>query len=173
MHALFEALVFGIAVVAMFIGLFGTLLPILPGVVLIWLTALGYALYDGFEAVGLPTVFVITLITVVAVTSDLWLPLIGSKKGGASKRAMMFGLIGSLVGFLLLTPFFPIFGSIFGGIIGYAIGTLLGQYHKYRDWDIALRASIGGVAGWGVSVALQMAAGVLIMAIFIWQVLSY
>ena len=75
MDALFEALVFGVAVVAMFIGLFGIILPIMPGIVLIWLTVLGYALYDGFEAVGLPTVFVITLITVIAVTADLWMPV--------------------------------------------------------------------------------------------------
>jgi uncharacterized protein YqgC (DUF456 family) len=173
MHALFEALAFGVAVVVMFIGLFGIILPFLPGLVLIWITALGYAIYNDFDSVGLITIAVITLITVIAVTSDLWLPILGSKKGGASKRAMVFGLIGGILGFLILTPLFPILGSIFGGIIGYAVGTLLGQYHKYKDWDIALRASIGGVAGWGASVALQMVAGILIMGIFIWQVLSF
>ena len=173
MHALFEALVFGVAVVVMFIGLFGIILPILPGLVLIWITALGYAFYEGFESVGLITIAAITLIMVIAVTADLWLPILGSKKGGASKRAMLFGLIGGTLGFLILTPMFPILGSIFGGIIGYAVGTLLGQYHKYKDWDVALRASVGGVAGWGASVVFQMVAGLLIMGIFIWQVLSF
>lgn len=173
MNALFEALVFGVAVVVMFIGLFGIILPILPGLVLIWLTALGYAIYNDFESVGLITIAVITLITIIAVTADLWLPVLGSKKGGASKRAMIFGFIGGVLGFLILTPMFPILGSIFGGIIGYAIGTLLGQYHKYQDWNIALKASIGGVAGWGASVAFQLVAGILIMGIFIWQVLSF
>ena len=169
MHALFEALAFGVAVVAMFIGLFGIILPFLPGLVLILLTALGYAIYNDFESVGLITIAVITLITVIAVTSDLWLPILGSKKGGASKRAMIFGLIGGILGFLILTPMFPILGSIFGGIVGYAVGTLLGQYHKYKDWEIALKASIGGVAGWSASVALQLVAGILIMGIFIWR----
>ncbi len=173
MHTLFEALVFGIAVAAMFIGLFGIILPIIPGIALIWLTAFGYAFYEGFEAVDWLAISIITLITLVAGTADLWMPLLGSKKGGASKRAMIFGLLGGVLGFLILTPMFPILGSIFGGIIGYAIGTLIGQYHKYKDWDIALRASIGGVAGWGASVVVQMIGGILIVSIFIWQVLSY
>lgn len=173
MYPLLEALVFGVAVVAMIIGLFGIILPIIPGIVLIWLTAFGYAFLEGFAAVDWLTFTVITLIALVAGTADLWMPILGAKKGGASKRAMVFGFVGGVLGFLILTPMFPIVGSIFGGIIGYAIGTLLGQYHKYRDWEIALRASIGGVAGWGVSMVVQMIGGILIVSIFIWQVLTY
>jgi uncharacterized protein YqgC (DUF456 family) len=173
MQAVGEAIVFGIAVVVMLIGLFGIVLPIIPGLAVLWLTAVGYAIFDEFEAVGLVTVFFITLIMVVAISTDLWMPLLGSKKGGASKRAMFAGMIGGTIGFIVLTPLFPVFGSIFGGIIGYALGTLIGQYHKYQDWDAALRASIGGVAGWGASVVIQLIAGILIIAIFIWQVLSF
>lgn len=173
MEALLEALLFGVTVAAMLIGLFGIMLPILPGVMLIWLAALGYAVVEGFTAVDWWTFAVITLITLVTVTSDFWLPLLGSKRGGASKRAMLFGLVGGILGFVVLTPMFPIAGSLFGGILGYAVGTLLGQYHKYRDWDAALKASVGGVAGWGVSMVIQMVGGLMIVLIFIWQVLSY
>jgi uncharacterized protein YqgC (DUF456 family) len=101
------------------------------------------------------------------------MPLLGAKKGGASKRAMLSGFVGGVLGFLILTPLFPFVGSVFGGILGYATGTLLGQYHKYRDWEIALRAGIGGITGWGVSMVIQMIGGILIVSIFIWQVLSH
>jgi uncharacterized protein YqgC (DUF456 family) len=173
MHPVLEALLFGITVAAMFVGLFGIILPVIPGVILIYLSALGFAILEGFDAVDWLSFSVITIIAAVAVTADLWMPLLGSKRGGASKRAIFFGLIGSVLGFLILTPIFPFFGSIFGGILGYAIGTLIGQYHKYRDWDAALRASIGGLAGWGVSMVVQMIGGILIVSIFVWQVLSY
>ncbi len=173
MHPLLEALIFGLTVAAMFVGLFGIVLPIIPGIILIYLSALGFAVLEGFDAVDWLSFTAITLIAVVAVTADLWMPLLGAKQGGASKRAMLFGLVGGVLGFLILTPMFPFVGSVFGGILGYAIGTLLGQYHKYRDWEIALRASIGGIAGWGVSMVIQMIGGILIVSIFIWQVLSH
>jgi len=173
MQPVLEALIFGLAVVAMFIGLFGIIMPIIPGIVLIWLTAVVYAIYDDFSSVGWVSITAITLIALIAGTADLWMPFFGSKKGGASKRAMISGFVGGLLGFVILTPMFPIIGSIFGGIIGYAIGVLLGQYHKHKDWNIALRASIGGVAGWGVSMVIQMIGGILIVAIFIWQVLTF
>jgi uncharacterized protein YqgC (DUF456 family) len=173
MHPLLEALLFGLTVAAMFVGLFGIILPIIPGIILIYLSALAYAVLEGFNAVGWLSFTVITLIALVAVTADLWMPILGAKQGGASKRAMLFGLVGGILGFVILTPMFPLVGSIFGGIIGYAIGTLLGQYHKYQDWEIASRASIGSIAGWGVSMVVQMIGGILIVSIFIWQVLSF
>lgn len=173
MHLLFEAFIFGIAVAAMFVGLLGIILPILPGVVLIWLTVLAYAVFEGFSSIGWITFTVITLIALVASTVDIWMPVVGSKKGGASKRAILLGLLGGLLGFFLLTPIMPVVGSIFGGIIGYAVGTLIGQYHKYRDWNLAVKASVGGITGWGLSLIVQMIGGMLIMAIFLWQVLTF
>jgi uncharacterized protein YqgC (DUF456 family) len=67
----------------------------------------------------------------------------------------------------------PIFGSLIGSVIGYAAGLLIGQYNKYKDWNLAIRASLGGVAGWGVAVAVQLTGGILILIIFVWQVLAY
>lgn len=173
MGTLLEALVFGITVASMFIGLFGIVLPLIPGIALIWLAALGYAILEGFAAIDWLSFTTITAIALIAGTADIWMPLMGSKRSGASRRALLFGLVGSAIGFLVLTPMFPIIGSLIGGILGYALGILLGQYHKYRDWNIALKASVGGIAGWGISMVVQMIGGLLIVVIFIWQVLSY
>jgi uncharacterized protein YqgC (DUF456 family) len=64
-------------------------------------------------------------------------------------------------------------GNLFGGIIGYALGILIGQYQKHRDWNLALKASFGGIVGWGIATIVQFAGGILMIVIFIWQVLSY
>ena len=86
---------------------------------------------------------------------------------------MFLGAIGGVLGFFLLGAVLPVVGNLFGGIIGYAIGVLLGQYQKFQDWNVALKASIGGVVGWGIATVVQLAGGVLMTVIFIWQVLSY
>lgn len=156
----------------MIIGLMGIVVPILPGTVLIWLSTLVYALIDGFDRVGWAGFAVITLLALVTGTADLWLPMLGAKTAGAAKRALFFGYAGGLIGFFLLGAFIPILGNLLGGVVGYAAGVLLGQYHKYRDWNVALRAGLGSLAGWGIGTAIQFGGGLLIVAIFVVLVLS-
>lgn len=170
---LLDAFVFGFAVVFLIIGLVGIIVPILPGIVLIWLTVLAYAIVERFEAIDPITFFVISLIALISGTSDLWMTFLGAKTSGASVRAMVLGFLGGILGFFLLGSFIPIIGSLVGGIFGYSIGVLIGQYHKYRDWNLAFKASVGGVVGWGVATIIQVVAGIIIIMIFIWQVLSY
>ena len=49
---------------------------------------------------------------------------------------------------------------------------LLGQYQKQRDWNLAIKASLGGLAGWGIATVLQLGGSLLILALFIWQALK-
>ncbi len=170
---LLDAIAFGVAVAFMLIGLIGILVPILPGILLIWLTILAYAIVDGFQAIDWITFTLLTIFAIITGTADLWLSLLGAKTSGAAKRAMFLGAIGGVLGFFLLGAVLPVVGNLFGGIIGYAIGVLLGQYQKFQDWNVALKASIGGVVGWGIATVVQLAGGVLMIVIFIWQVLSY
>ena len=155
----------------MIIGLLGIVLPILPGTLLIWLSVLIYAIIDGFETISWAGFVIITLIALVTGTADIWLPMLGAKSAGAAKRALVFGLAGGTIGFFLLGGFIPILGNLLGGVLGYAAGVLLGQYHKYRDWNLALRAGLGSVAGWGIGTAIQFVGGLLIVAMFVLLVL--
>jgi uncharacterized protein YqgC (DUF456 family) len=174
MSVLVDAFVFGLAVALMVVGVVGTIIPILPGLFLIWLTVLGYAVREGFAAIDWVTFSILTLIALVAGTADIWLSALGAKTSGASRRAMFLGFIGSIVGLVLgtLIPI-PIFGNLIGSVLGYAVGLLLGQDHKYQDWRMAIKASLGGVAGWGVATVVQLVGGVMILILFVWQVLAY
>lgn len=168
MSLLLQSISFGVAVLFILIGLAGVLIPLLPGSLLIWLTVIIYAVVEranGFAALDPVTLVFITLIALVTGLSDLWLPLLGAKVTGSSKRALLFGVIGAIIGTFIA----PLIGSI----IGYAVGILIGEYQKYGDWDKALRASAGGLAGVGVATVLQLGGGILILIIFVWQVLAY
>lgn len=168
-----DALVFGVAVVFMLVGLVGMLVPLLPGTLIIWVTVLLYAIVEEFEAIDWITFTFITLIALASGTADLWMSLLGARTGGASIRSIVYGFIGGLVGFFVLGSIIPVIGSLFGGVIGYSSGVLLGQYQTHRDWNIALKASVGGFVGWGIATIVQFAGGIVIIAIFLWQVLAY
>ena len=161
-----SALGFGLAVAFILVGVVGTVVPILPGMLLVWFTVLVYAWRTGFEAVGWPSLIFITIIALVTGLSNVWLPLLGAQKTGAAKRALFLGVVGAVVGTFII----PI--PILGTVIGYAIGVFLGEFIKVRDWRLALKASLGGVAGWGVSTIVEIVGALLILAIFVVQVLS-
>lgn len=163
MVQLFEALSVGFVIFLLLLGLVGTLIPIIPGVLLMWVIVFVYALVDGFTAVSTTSVVIISLIAIVTGTSDIWLTLFGTKKGGASVKSMLIGTVGAVVGSFI----FPIVGTI----AGYIGGLLLGEYWQHGDWEIAKKAGLGGLAGWGIATVIQFIGGIFIFVIFLWQVI--
>lgn len=146
----------------MFVGLLGTVLPVLPGTILILLGALLYAVLEGFQSVGWPTLLVLTVLAVVATTADIWVGGLGARAGGASGWSILTGLLGGLVGL--------IFFSLPGAIAGTILGVLIGEMVRVRDWRLALKAGGGWAAGWLLSVVVQLSLGLAMVAIFGWQV---
>jgi uncharacterized protein len=166
-----QSLLFGLAVGFIVLGLIGVIVPILPGILLIWLAVLVYAVLTGFQAITPFTFFILSLIALVTGTSDIWMSLLGAKKGGASRRSVLYGVLGSFIGFIAGSIF--IIGGLFGAVAGYILGILLGEYQKHRDWNLALKAGVGGLAGWGLATMLQLGGGLLMLLIFVWRVLVF
>lgn len=152
-----------LSVIFALIGLVGTIIPLLPGVLLVWLAVFGYWALTGFEALSDGSFVVISLIALVTGTADYWMAYLGAKTGGASREGLLWGIAGAVVGTILL----PLLGTV----IGYAAGVLYGEYQKWGDWDAAKKASIGGLAGWGIATAVQFIGGLFMLTIFFWQIL--
>ncbi|MFO7537632.1 MAG: DUF456 domain-containing protein [Chloroflexota bacterium] len=157
-----ESFALVLIVISLLVGLVGTLIPLLPGTLLMWLGILFYGLVYSFEALTWGGFALISLIALVTGTADLWLTLLGAKKGGASPRSQLFGLLGAIIGTFIL----PLLGTI----IGYATGILLAEYRKRQDWNQALRASLGGLAGYGLASLIQLGGGLLMLILFAWQI---
>lgn len=153
-----------IASLVMLVGVVGTVLPVIPGPALIFGAALVYALIEGFQAVGWPTVLVLGILAVVAATADIWATSIGAKVGGASFWSIVAGLLGGLVGLVLFT--------LPGAIIGAILGVLLSEMVRVRNLRQALKAGSGWAIGWLLSTVLQLGIGLIMVAIFVWQVIQ-
>ena len=148
--------------ILMLVGLIGTVLPVLPGTVMILLAALIYALAEGFQAIGWPTLLVLLVLTLVATSADIWASSVGAKAGGASGWSVVVGLFGGLAGFLLF--------SLPGSILGAILGVLATEIMRVGDLKHALKAGSGWMLGWLLSSVLQLAFGLIMVAIFAWQV---
>lgn len=148
----------------MVVGLIGTVLPIIPGTVLILLGAFLYALAEGFQAIGWPTLLALVVLTLAATTADIWASTVGAKIGGASGWSIVVGLIGGLVGLIVF--------SLPGAIIGAIGGVLLTEIARVGDLKQAFKAGGGWAVGWLLSTVLQLGIGLVMIVIFAWQVMQ-
>ena len=146
------------------LGLVGVFVPLLPGPLLIWLTIFIYGLAKGFGTIGIGSFYFITVIALIAGTADIWMSLLGAKVGGAGSHSILYGMGASIVGL--------VFFSLIGAVIGYALGILYGEYRERRNFQAALKAGVGGVAGWGLVTFVELVGSLMMTVIFYWQVLG-
>ena len=152
-----------LCVIAMVIGLFGTVVPVLPGLALIWATALVYGLADGFGTVGTIAFASITAVFAASLVSKVVLPRRRGRASGVPGAALAVGALGAAVGFFLI----PVVGLIVGAVCG----VLLAEYARTRDLKVAWRGTRAVAAGVGLSIALEVAAGILMVlawGIWVW-----
>jgi uncharacterized protein YqgC (DUF456 family) len=152
----------------MVVGLIGTVIPVLPGVELIWLAALVYAIAERFATIDPLTFAALTALAVIGITANIWASHLGSRLGGASWQALLAGLGLGAVGFLL-GLFVGGIGAVPGGLIGALAGVLLVEYHRRKDWRGAARAGTGWLLGCLLSGFIQMTLGIVMILIFVWQ----
>lgn len=155
-----EALLLATAVV----GVAGTVLPVLPGIVLIWGAALVYAWWSGFRTLGWTDLAVLTLMGALAYGADLILGLGGARRFGAGRAGITGALVGLASGLLVMGPV----GVLLGPIAGAVVGELLWGSH----WRSALRAGIGAGIGTVLAMAVRLLLAVAMLIYLVWQVLS-
>jgi hypothetical protein len=144
-----------IAFLLVMIGILGTLLPMLPGVPLVFMGLLLGAWIDGFAKVSVLTISIIGAITLLALLVDFVASFITVKRAGASKYALWGAAIGALAGLGIL-------GLIVGTILGAAIGELMALKDSSQAAAVGLAAGLGFVIALVVKVVLTMT----ILAIF-------
>ncbi|MCX7683464.1 MAG: DUF456 domain-containing protein [Anaerolineae bacterium] len=162
---------FWVTLAVMLVGLLGVILPILPGIGLIWLAALAYAIAERFATIDLVTFAALTILGVIGYSANLWASQIGAKAGGAAFTSLLLGfltgLIGALVGWLLFG-----IGAIAGALIGALLGIVFAEWKRREDWREALKVGGGWLAGCALSGIVQFTIGVLMILIFVWQALK-
>jgi len=130
------------AAVLILVGLIGTVVPALPGVPLVFGGMLLAAWADGFQHVGVGTLIVLGVLTVLALAVDFVAGLAGAKRVGASKHALWGAAIGTIVGI-----FFGIPGLLLGPFVGALIGELIAGGTLQRAANVGAGAWIGFLIG--------------------------
>lgn len=156
-----DAILFGIVPAVMLVGLFGLVIPIFPGGVVIWLAALGYGLKFGFGTLGIVMFIIITLLMLAIGAADNVLMGAKARQAGASWRGIIIGLLAGVLGTILFPPF--------GGLIAAPIALFIVEYLRLGDNDEALKVTKGLLVGCGWSFFVRFGLGVIMILLWgIW-----
>ncbi len=146
-------------------GLAGCVLPVIPGLTLIWLAAIVYGLLTGFGTFGMIAMVFMTILLALGTAAPYVIPQLTGRKTGASRRALFAGVVLGIVGFFVL----PVVGAPLGAVLG----VFLTEWAIRRDRGVAWTATKGVLVGWGLGTLVQGTAGMLMTAAWIvWAILT-
>jgi uncharacterized protein len=119
------------------VGIAGTLLPILPGVALIWASTLVYGLVDGFGTVGWVAFGLITALAVASAWLGVRVPQKAAAGGSIGWRGQLLALGTAVVGFFVI----PVLGAALGFVAGvYLAAVIEDRTHALTTTRSTIRA---------------------------------
>jgi hypothetical protein len=153
----------GISAVLVLLGLAGTVLPVLPGTLLVWLGLFLGAWIDDFARVSVGTMVFITFLALFASALDFVAGLMGAKRAQASKLALVGAAVGTVVGI-----FMGLIGVLFMPLIGAAMGEYWAQRNHQRAARVALSTWLGMMLGMIAKIVIAfIMLGIFLIALWI------
>lgn len=144
-------------------GLAGTVLPALPGTALVLAGIVLGAWIDNFTRVGPWALAAVAAMAVLAWVLDYVAALLGARRAGASRQAMVGAALGTVAGL-----FMGLVGVLFMPLVGAAAGEYLAQRDQQQAVKVGVATWLGLLAGLLAKVVLAfMMIGVFIAALLI------
>jgi len=159
MPAWLSTTIFWTTLVIMMVGLFGLIVPVFPGIAVIWLAALGYGVTAGFTTLGWVLFAVITVLFITGAVIDNVLMSAKAHKEGAAWSSLVLGVLAGILG----TIFFP----PFGGLIAAPLVLLVLEYIRQRNFKKALLTLRGLAIGWGSAFVVRFLIGAAMIGIWL------
>ena len=144
-------------------GLAGTVLPALPGTALVLGGIVLGAWIDDFTRVGVGTLAVIATVAVLAWVLDYVAGLLGARRAGASRQALIGAALGTLVGL-----FMGLVGVLFMPLVGAALGEYLARKNQRQALTVGVSTWLGIMAGLLAKVVLAFVMiGIFVVALLV------
>lgn len=140
------------------LGLAGLIVPILPGIPLVFAGLVVLAWAENFAYVGWMTLAVLGLLAVLSYGVDLLAAALGAKRFGASPRAVTGAAIGALIG---------VFFGFAGILLGPFLGAVAGEFSQRASFRAATQAGLGATLGLLFGALLKVALAFAMLGVFV------
>ena len=139
------------------VGLAGAVVPLLPGIPMIFAGIWLIAGADHYQHVGSGWLIGLACVGGLGVILDLLAAALGAKRVGASQRAVWGALVGTLIGLFFGLP---------GLLLGPFVGALIGELSAGQSMQRSARVGIGAWFGLIFGTLAKLAASFMMVALF-------
>jgi uncharacterized protein YqgC (DUF456 family) len=153
-----QSLYYALAVVLVLVGIAGVILPALPGLPLVFAGMLLAAWAGDFQKISWITLVVLGLLTVLSLAVDFFATMMGAKRVGASRKALLGAVVGTFAGLFL--------GGPIGLFAGPFIGALLGELWHSRELGKATKVGLGTWLGILLGTVLKLGLAFAMLGLF-------
>ncbi len=146
------------------IGIFGSFLPVLPGLPISWI---GLLLLHLTTAIPLdyPYLGITLAVAIIVLVLDYVIPAIGTKKFGGSKYGVIGTTLGLVVGLIAPIPL--------GFIIGPFLGAFIGEMLYKQDSKVASKAAFGSLVGFLTSSLMKFIVSIIYFWLFVAKIWEF
>lgn len=143
-----------VSIVLLIVGILGTILPVLPGLLL---SLCGLLIYKFGTDAPLPMIYIwiFVILTAISVVLNYVIPAKTTRKYGGTRWGSIGSVVGTIAGmFLIPVPF----GFLIGMFLGVFVGELLHDASdKKKAWNSTKGALIGFLYGTGFNLIVGLA----------------
>jgi uncharacterized protein YqgC (DUF456 family) len=147
-----------VVLAVMLFGLLGLIIPVLPGLVIIWVPALVYGLVTGFNWVSAILFGVMTLLMILGNLVDNFIMGARARVQGASWLAIGVALAAGVLGSIVFPPF--------GGLIAALLGLFAVEMLRLKDLRRALESTKSMAVGCGWAAIIRFGIGVIMILLW-------
>ncbi len=143
------------------IGMAGIVLPALPGTLFVLGGIVLGAWIDDFTRVGWGVVATVSVLAVLAWALDYVAGLLGARRAGASRQAIIGAVLGTVAGL-----FMGLVGVLFMPLVGAALGEYIARRDHWRAAHVGISTWLGILAGVVAKVVIAfMMIGIFVAAL--------
>jgi uncharacterized protein YqgC (DUF456 family) len=142
------------------IGLIGTVVPGMPGLPLVLAGIVVYAVGSGFRVIGPGQLVLMVLLGLLGIGLSFVGTLVGARRFGASRAALLGALLGLVAGLVLLGPLLGPFALILGPLGG----AVVAEMWRGQELSAALRSGLGVLIGYVFGSLLEIIIAVSLVA---------
>ncbi len=154
---MYPNVVLAIAAILVLAGVLGTVLPVLPGALLVFAGLFLAAWAQDFTRVGVWGLAIIGALMAVSFAVDFIASMLGAKRVGASPKALIGAAVGGLAGLFFGLP---------GILLGPFIGAVLGELIARGGFAQAARVGVGTWLGLLVAAVAKLVIAFLMIGTF-------
>jgi uncharacterized protein len=148
--------------VAIIVGIFGTVIPHVPGLILSWAAVVLWAFLTPSGSNKWITVGIVTVVALGATVMKYVLPARRLHQEGVPTVSLLAGVVLAIVGFFVI--------PIIGLFIGFVVGVFLAELLRLASARLAWPSAWNSIKAVGLSMMIEIFLGMVIFAVWLGSV---